>query len=233
MREKTRLRAYGIEGQRTTLDHTLPGNPFRGFKLLFSSPFMMGQAAFMVLMTWIATFLVFMQVDLISKTFTDLESRTIAFADVDLYVNLATLAVLIFGLRGFVHRFGVTASLVLTPVIMIGACAAIAVSPTLAMVQIARGFQRVTQYAIARTSREMLFTVVDQESRYKAKNVIDTVVYRLGDLSAAWMQTGLRMAGITIVPAVGIAITVSATWGVVAWGLGRRYEKLRAAQAAA
>ncbi len=231
MREKARLRAHGGDSQRTTLDHALPGNPFRGFKLLFSSPFMMGQAAFMVLMTWIATFLVFMQVDLISKAYTDLESRTVAFADVDLYVNLATLAVLIFGLRGFVHRFGVTASLVLTPVIMIAACAGIAVAPTLVMVQTARGIQRVTQYAIARTSREMLFTVIDQESRYKAKNVIDTVVYRLGDLTAAWMQTGLRAMGISIVPAVGIAISVSALWAGVSWGLGRSYERLRAKQA--
>ena len=63
------------------------------------------------------------------------------------------------------------------------------------MVQAARALQRISQYAIARPSREVLFTVIDQQSKYKAKNVIDTVVYRFGDLTAAWMQAGLRAGG--------------------------------------
>jgi AAA family ATP:ADP antiporter len=230
VREKARLHALGQDSQRTTLDHNLPGSPWRGFRLLAGSRYLMGQAAFMVLMTWIATILYFLQTDLIARAYTGVARRTIAFADVDLFVNLCSAAILVFGLGRLLRRFGVTASLLLTPLIMLLACLGIILAPTFFMVQTARALQRITQYAIARPSREVLFTVVDQQSKYKAKNVIDTVVYRFGDLTAAWMQAGLRAAGFGLPGAVTLGIGVSAAWGLVAIALGRRYETLRSAQ---
>lgn len=232
IREKEQLRAFGFEAQNTTLDHNLPGNPFRGFELLLKSAFMMGQAAFILLMTWIATILYFLQTDLISQAYSAVERRTIAFADADLFVNICSAAILILGLGRVMRRFGVTASLVISPVIMVAACLGIVIAPTLFMVQAARALQRISQYAIARPSREVLFTVVDQQSKYKAKNVIDTVVYRFGDLSAAWMQAGLRAGGFGLVGAVAGGIGISAAWGFVALALGRQYEALRGARPA-
>jgi AAA family ATP:ADP antiporter len=232
MGEKPKLRALGGDAQQTTLDHNLPGNPFRGFELLFKSLFMMGQAAFILLMTWIATILYFLQTDLISRAYAVIEQRTVVFADVDLYVNICAAAILILGQGRLMQRFGVTASLVLSPVIMVAACVALLASPTLFMVQTARALQRISQYAIARPSREVLFTVIDQQSKYKAKNVIDTVVYRFGDLTAAWMQGGLRAGGFGVAGAVTVGAGVSLVWGFVALALGRRYEQLSGAHAA-
>jgi AAA family ATP:ADP antiporter len=231
MREKQRLHERGLDSQNTTLDHSLPGNPFRGFELLLKSAYMMGQAAFMLLMTWIATVLYFLQTDLISQAYSAVELRTIAFADVDLFVNICSAAILILGLGRVMRKFGVTASLVLSPVIMVAACLGIIVSPTLFMVQTARAVQRISLYAIARPSREVLFTVVDQQSKYKAKNVIDTVGYRFGDLTAAWIQAGLRVGGFGLVGAVAFGVAVSAAWGFVAVVLGRRYEAISGARA--
>ena len=231
MGEKPKLRALGGDAQQTTLDHNLPGNPFRGFELLFKSLFIMGQAAFILLMTWIATILYFLQTDLISRAYAVIEQRTVAFADVDLYVNICAAAILILGQGRVMQRFGVTASLVLSPVIMVAACVALLASPTLFMVQTARALQRISQYAIARPSREVLFTVIDQQSKYKAKNVIDTVVYRFGDLTAAWMQGGLRAGGFGVAGAVTVGAGVSLAWGFVALALGRRYEQLSGARA--
>src|SRR6266550_1915703 len=231
MREKQRLHENGFDAQNTTLDHNLPGNPFRGFELLLKSAYMMGQAAFMLLMTWIATILYFLQTDLISQAYSAVERRTIAFADVDLFVNICSAAILILGLGRVMRRFGVTASLVLSPVIMVAACFGIIVAPTLMMVQTARALQRISQYAIARPSREVLFTVIDQQSKYKAKNVIDTVVYRFGDLTAAWMQAGLRVGGFGLVGAVALGVGVSTAWAFVAVALGRNYEVISGARA--
>jgi AAA family ATP:ADP antiporter len=224
--EKEKLRAIDKEAQQTTLDHALPGNPLRGFALLFKSPFLLNQAAFMLLMTWIATIFYFLQADIIAKTFSAVEARAVAFADVDLYVNVASAVILIFGLGRILQRFGVTASLVLTPLLMMAACFGVAVAPSLLMVQTARAVQRVSLYAIARPSREVLFTVVDQQSKYKAKNVIDTTVYRLGDVTSAWMQAGLRAAGFQLLGVMTVGMAVSALWGVVAVALGRRYHAL-------
>ena len=227
MREKEKLRITKQDVQQTTLNHTLPGNPFRGFGLLMKSPYLLAQAAFMLLLTWVATVTYFLQADLIAKSYAGVESRTIAFANLDLIVNVASALILIFGLGRAIQRFGITASLVLTPVVMMGAFCGLAAAPTLLMVQITRALQRITQYAIARPSREILFTVVDQESRYKAKNVIDTVVYRFGDLSAAWMQAGLRMANFGVLGAAALGLAASAAWAAVAFGMGRRYEAVR------
>ena len=226
IREKERLHDQGWDGQDTTLDHALPGNPLRGFELLLKSAYLLGQAGFMLLMTWVATILYFLQTDFISRAYSVLEQRTIAFADADLFVNIGAAAISILGLSQMMKRFGVTASLVFTPVVMAGAFVALLVQPTLFMVQAARALQRITQYGIARPAREVLFTVIDQQSKYKAKNVSDTVVYRFGDLTAAWMQAGLRAAGFGYAGAVTAGVAISVAWGFVSLGLGRRYEAL-------
>ncbi len=227
MREREVLRLTQQDVQKTTLDHNLPGNPFRGFGLLFKSPYLLAQAAFILLLTWAATLTYVLQTGLIAKAYTGIESRTVAFADLDLVVNIASAVILIFGLGRAIQRFGITVSLMLTPIAMMAAFCGIAITPTLAMVQFTRGLQRITQYAIARPSREVLFTVIDQQSRYKAKNVIDTVVYRFGDLSAAWMQAGLRAANYGLAGAIGAGLAVCATWAAVAFGMGRSYEAIR------
>jgi AAA family ATP:ADP antiporter len=229
MREKERLQAAGDDTQASTLDHSLPGNPFDGFRRLLRSTYMINQAAFFLLMTWIATIAYFMQTDLVTKAFSDIASRTQVFADIDLAVNVCSALIATFGIGRFVQRFGVTAGLLANPVIMIVTFLGIALAPTLLMVQALQVIRRVGQYAIARPSREICFTVVEQESRYKVKNVIDTVIYRFGDVSAAWVQAGLRAAGLGLGAAVGLAVGASVVWGAVAIALGRRYEQLRAA----
>ena len=227
MHEKRRLQGQGGEAQQSTLDHALAGDMFEGFKQLFKSPYALSQAGFILLMTWVNTVAYFFQTDVIAHTFSEVASRAVAIADIDLVVNVCTAAVLIFGLGRFVHRFGVTAGLILNPLLMVIAFLATALSPTLFMMQALQVVRRVAQYAIARPSREMCFTVVDQGNRYKSKNVIDTVVYRFGDVSSAWMQGGMRALGYGLGGTVALGIGASIAWGAVAVALGRGYERLR------
>ena len=100
-------------------------------------------------------------------------------------------------------------------------------SPLNYLLQFPLDVVKIDRALIARPSREILFTVVDQESRYKAKNVIDTVVYRFGDLSSAWLQTGVRAAGLGFHGAIALGVGASLGWGAVAALLGRRYERIR------
>ena len=227
MREKERLRRSGDEAQQSTLDHSLRGDAFEGFTQLFKSSYVLSQAAFMLLMTWINTVAYFFQTDLIARAFTAIESRAQAIAEIDLVVNVATALILTFGLGRIMQRFGVTVGLVLNPLIMVIAFLGIAISPSVFMIQALQVVRRVGQYAIARPSREICFTVLEQSSRYKAKNVIDTVIYRFGDVSSAWTQAGLRAAGFGLSGAVALGVGASLVWGTVAAFLGRRYEKIR------
>ncbi len=230
MREKARLHARQLETQASTLDHQLSGNALDGFAAILRSPYLMNQTVFFLLMTWVATVGYFLQTDLITKNFADLESRTQALADIDLVVNICSAAVLILGLGRFVTRFGVTAGLVLNPVLMVVSFLAMVFSPTVLMMQATQALRRVSQYAIVRPCREMCFTVVPQDSRYKAKNVIDTVIYRLGDLTSAWLLAGLRVLGFGTNGSLGLGMVASGLWALVSIALGRRYEKLRIQQ---
>ncbi len=135
-----------------------------------------------------------------------------------------------FGLSRFIKRFGVTGSLVLNPILMAVSFVLMALSPTLRMLQAMQVTRRVIQCAIARPSREICFTVVDQESRYKAKNILDVIVYRLGDLSAAWVQAGMNALGFAVGGGLGLGLFASGLWAAAAWRLGKQYERLRAEQ---
>ncbi|MGB8693688.1 MAG: hypothetical protein WCD08_09290 [Steroidobacteraceae bacterium] len=225
--EKQRMLADGAPAQRTTMDHALPGSALAGFRLLRESRYLQQQALFMLLMTWVATVAYFMQTEIIATHISAMAARAVAIADIDLAVNVATALVLILGLSRVVRRFGLTATLLLNPLIMIAAFAALLLAPTVAMVQLLQVVRRVTQYAIARPSREISFTVLDQDSRYKAKNVIDTTVYRFGDVTASMLQAGLRAAGAGLMGIVTLGIAAAALWGYAALGLGRRYESRR------
>lgn len=225
MREKSRLREGG-EGQRSTLDHALPGNPFDGFGELVRSSYARRQAGFMFLMTWVNTVAYFFQTELVARI-SELAGRTVAVADIALATNILTAVILLGGVGRFIQRFGVTAGLVANPVIMLVAFVVIALSPTLFMIQALQVVRSVSQYAIARPSREICFTVVEQGSRYKAKNVIDIVVYRFGDVVSAWFQAALRALGFRMAGAAAVGFGFSLLWGAVALGLGRGYERRR------
>jgi ATP:ADP antiporter, AAA family len=224
-REKRRLVASGEQVQHTTLDHPLKGNPFDGFRLLLQSRYLLLLAVFLLLMTWISTIVYFQLGELITKSFSSREARTQAYGMIDLAVNSIALMVQLLGSGRFIARFGVGTGLLLNPIIMVVAFLAIAFSPVLVVLGGVQIVRRVAEYAVAKPTREMLFTVVDQQSRYKAKNVIDTVVYRFGDFSSAWVSAAILPFGIT-----GLAIFgafVAAIWFPVAYLLGKQYERSR------
>jgi ATP:ADP antiporter, AAA family len=225
--EKRKLLAEGVEAQPTSLEHRLKGNPFDGFRLLLRSRYLLLLAVFLLLMTWISTIVYFQLGDLITKAFASREARTQAYATIDLTVNSFAVLIQLFGTGRIIARFGVNMGLLLNPIIMVVAFLAIAFSPVLLVLGGVQIVRRVAEYAVARPTREMLFTVVDQESRYKAKNVIDTVVYRFGDFSSAWVSAAILpygLAGLAIFGAI-----VSAIWFPVAYLLGKGYERARGA----
>jgi ATP:ADP antiporter, AAA family len=227
MREKARQRLHPGAFQHSQLEHALAGNPFTGFAELFKSRYSLLQAGFILLMSWANTVAYFYQTDLVGRAFAALGARAQALADIDLAVNVATAVILLFGLGRLMQRFGVTAALLLNPLLMIGAFLAVLVAPSLLAIQAIQVVRRVAQYAIARPAREVCFTVVEQASRYKTKNVIDTVVYRFGDLSSAWMQAGLRMAGFAMAASALMGIVTSLLWAGNGAVLGSDFEKLR------
>ena len=231
IREKRRMQEAQVETQSSSMERKLHGNLFDGFRVLFTSGYQINQALFMLLMTWIATVGYFIQTDLIAKAFADVAARTQALANIDLVVNVCSAAIAMLGLARLIKWFGVTGSLVLNPILTAISFVLLALSPTLLMLQATQAMRRIIQYGIARPSREICFTVVAQENRYKTKNIIDVVMYRFGDLSSAWMQSGLRAVGFGLSGILGVGVLASGLWAVSALTLGRQYERRKAAQA--
>jgi AAA family ATP:ADP antiporter len=223
--EKRRMAAAGIEAQHTTLDRRLAGNPFDGFRLLFRSRYLLLLALFLLLMTWISTIVYIQLGELITRAFSSREARTQAYATIDLVVNSAAVLIQLFGTGRIISRFGVTTGLLVNPIIMVIAFVAVMFSPVLMVLGGIQVLRRVAEYAVAKPTREMLFTVVDQESKYKAKNVIDTVVYRFGDVSSAWISSFILPFGVGGLAIFGVI--VSAAWFPIAYVLGKRYEGVR------
>jgi AAA family ATP:ADP antiporter len=222
--EKRKLAAISSEAQRTTLDHRLGGNPFQGFTLLLKSRYLLMIALFLLLMTTISTVIYFQLASAITKQFASATERTQVYATITLATNSLAILVQLLGTGRFLKRFGVTTGLLINPAIMVVAFLAVVLSPVLvvlASMQVLRSF---AEYAIAKPSREVLFTVVDQQAKYKAKNVIDTVVYRFGDFTSAWLSAAILPFGIAGLAAAGAVI--AAVWFGVAWALGRRYESV-------
>ena len=226
--EKRKLAACGEETQPTGLERKLGGNPFDGFVLLFRSRYLLMIALFLLLMTWISTVIYFQLGDLISKEFASRAARTQAYATIALATNSIAVLIQLFGTGRFIKRFGVTTGLMLNPVIMVAAFLAVAFSPVLLVLGSIQVIRRFSEYAIAKPSRDMLYTVVDQQAKYKAKNVIETVVYRFGDLTSAWLSAAVLPFGIAGLAILGMVI--SAAWFPIAWMLGRRYESVRGDQ---
>jgi AAA family ATP:ADP antiporter len=224
--EKRRLVTAGEEVQKTSLDHRLGGNPFDGFMLLFKSRYLLMIALFLLLMTWISTVVYFQLGDLISKDFVTRIARTRAYASIDLATNSVAVLIQLFGTGRFIRRFGVATGLLLNPVIMVVAFLAVIFSPALMVLASIQVVRRFSEYAIARPSREMLFTAVDQQAKYKAKNVIDTVVYRFGDLTSSWLSAAVLPYGVAGLAILGAVI--SAVWFPIAYLLGRYYERAQA-----
>jgi AAA family ATP:ADP antiporter len=202
------------------------GGVLAGISHTFRSPYLLNVCLFMVLFTVTATFLYFQQAAIARDYFADRASRTAFFAQVDLLVNVLTLAIQIFFTAHILKRFGVAFTLGILPMLSIVGFAALALAPTIAVLVVLQVVRRAGNFALARPTRELLYTVLPREDKYKAKSFIDTVVYRAGDQIGSWSYLLLSSFGLGIAGIALAAVPLSAAWlGSAVW-LGRRQARL-------
>jgi AAA family ATP:ADP antiporter len=200
------------------------GNPFAGFSLFFSNPYLLAIALFIFLYTGISSFVYFELKNLLAD-FTRAE-RTAVWAQMDLAVNALSIATGLFATGRIVSKFGMPVTIALIPVLICIGLIVIAISPVMAVVVGLQIIRRAGNYAVTRPAREMLFTRVDRETRFKAKPVIDIVAYRGGDTIMAWLFTGLTQGlGLGLAAVAIVGACMAAAWAVVGIVLGRWFER--------
>jgi AAA family ATP:ADP antiporter len=200
------------------------GNPFAGFTLFISNPYLLAIGLFILLYTGISSFVYFELKNLLAEL--SRAERTAIWAQMDLAVNVLSIAVGLFATGRLVGKFGMPVTIALIPMMICTGLIIVAISPFLGAVIALQVIRRAGNYAVTRPAREVLFTRVDRETRFKAKPVIDIVAYRGGDMLMAWAFTGLTQGlglGLAAVAAVGAGI--AALWAMVGIYLGRWFEQ--------
>lgn len=207
-------------------ERAIGGSSWAGIAHVLKSPYLLNISLFLLLFSITSTFLYFEQVTIAAKAFPDRASQTSFFATVDLAVNGLTLLIQVFLTGRVVRLVGVGMALAFLPLMSIAGFAALVYAPTIAAVVVFQVLRRASNFGIARPTREILFTVLSREDRYKAKNFIDTVVYRLGDQVGAWSYAAVGALGLAASALPLLSIPISALWLYNALWLGRRQDDL-------
>lgn len=206
-------------------ERPVPGNPFAGIGLVLGSPYLLGICAFVLLLTCTSTFLYFEQARRVAELFPDRTQQLRVFSLLDFAVQALSLACQLFVAGRVAQRFGVTALLGAVPLLVALGFLALALLPQFAVLAVVMVVRRVGEYAFIRPGREMLFVPLGAQRKYRAKNVIDTLVYRGGDAMSAWLKTLLDAIGLgaALVALVGAGIALA--WSLLGWRLGRWHER--------
>ena len=216
------------EAVHTVRNEALKGGIWNGFLLILKSPYLLGICLFIILYAVSITFVEIQQATLIEKTFDDPERRTRLFSAVDLTVNILALIFQLLVTSHMIRWFGFRATLMLVPVGITIGFGLMATFPVLAVMVGVEIFRRAGDYSIMKPAREMLFSVVSREEKYKAKNFIDTTILRGGNAASAWAYTGVKSLGAAGAGIAGISLMLGAAWCATAFWLGGQFQQRQA-----
>lgn len=202
------------------------GSVLEGITAIARSPYLIGLLLFILLYTLTSTWAYFQQADLTKTGFADRAARTAFFAKLDLSVNTLTLFLQIFVTGRLMKYVGVTFTLLFMPVLSLFGFAAMGVWPLLSVLAAFQVARRASTFAFMRPAREVLFTVLRREDKYKAKSFIDTFGYRCGDQLGAWSYAGMKAVGLGLTPISYVAVSIVAAWCALGVWLGRKQAAL-------
>jgi ATP:ADP antiporter, AAA family len=205
------------------------GSAFAALPELIRSPYLLGVGVWVSLLSFGATILYLAQANLVAATVHGAGAQTRIFASIDLAVGLLTLATQVFATGRLLKRFGTGVAAGALPAVYVAGFAALALAPTLLVVVVVQVVQRWMNFAIANPARQVFFTVVAREEKYKAKNLIDVVVYRGSDALYSWVFDSLQALGLKLGAIALCALPVVGGWLLLSAALGRTQER-RAAE---
>ncbi|VTU40911.1 Major Facilitator Superfamily protein [Variovorax sp. PBS-H4] len=212
------------QGQRRD-QRRVGGSPFAALSGLVRSPYLIGVAAWVSLLSFGATILYLVQANVVAATVQGGGAQTRIFASIDLIVGLLTLATQVFATGQFLRRFGTGMAAGALPAVYVVGFLVLAWMPGLAVVVVLQVMQRWTNFAIANPARQVFFTVVGREEKYKAKNMIDVVVYRGSDALYGWVFDSLQAVGLKIGAIALCAAPIALAWVLLSVLLGRTQER--------
>lgn len=203
------------------------GSAWSGIGLVFRSPRLRDIALWILLMTFASTILYFVQSHLIGEAFSDRGLRRAFLARIGLGVNVVTIATQALLTAHILRRIGVGLTLAVLPAVAATGFLALGSAPSsmalTALVLVRVGYDS-SRHALAKPAREVLFTHLGREERYKSKAFIDAAVYRGGDLVSGWIFAALAAFGLAAGTIAVAAAPVALGWALLGRKLGREDE---------
>lgn len=217
------------KGADTPPRRALGGSPFAGATEVLRSPYLFGIATFVLLLASVTTFLYFEQAALVEARFPRREDQTRVFGIIDTVVQALAILSQLFITGRVAKSLGVGVLLVAVPLVMAAGFLWLAFAPVFAVLVVVMVVRRAGEYAFVRPGREMLYTVVPAEAKYKAKNFNDTVVYRGADAVSGWVKAGIDMVAQQPAVAMVVGAGLAMAWAANGAWLGRAQRRLGAA----
>lgn len=202
------------------------GGLLAGITHVWRSPYLLAICLFLVMVQACGTQLYFQQAEIVAAALETKQDRTQLFAYLDLSTQVLTLFIQAFGASVVLRKLGISVALVILPLVYLGGFASLAASQSLGVLVAVMIATRAISYGITVPTREVLFTVVSREDKYKSKNFIDTVVLRGGDALSGQVFGGLRSLGMSLGSLNLLAMPLTLLWAAVAWRLGKRQQQL-------
>ena len=206
-------------------EHPLPPDAFAGLKQVARDGYLRAVAGYVLCTSVAATFVYLAQADIVKAELGDRQTRTEWFASIALWTQAITFVAQLVLARPLLKWLGPGIVMCVLPLVQGVGLISLEVAPSLTTLALVAVLSRSMTHGLTRPSRELLFTVVSRDDKYRAKNVIDTLVLRFGDFGAAWLRTGLvaMSAGAALLTAAIIPLTLG--WLALALVLGAGFRR--------
>jgi len=204
------------------------GSVWEGAKRVFQSKYLIFICLLMLLHNATSVYLYNGLASLVNTAIPEFDEAARFYGIIDITVQLVAFSLQFFITLRLVRSLGMNGTLMLVPLVLAGGLAALGSMMTLTLFAAVGIAQRAMNYGVLGPTKEMLFTVVDRESKYKCKNFIDTVIYRGSDVSASWVFKGMTSAGLTLKSIAWLFLPLALIWSVIGWQLGKMYRQIRA-----
>ncbi|MFP3947387.1 MAG: NTP/NDP exchange transporter [Gemmatimonadota bacterium] len=202
------------------------GSAWEGFRAVVRSRYLLGICAFVLIMAIMATFIYFTRLQMVAEMTGVMDEQTGLFAQIDFWTQFTTFLLQLLVTGHIMKRLGVAVALVLLPVTVALGFLGLAITGTFVALIVLEAAYRAIQRGITRPARETLFTVVGREDKYKSKALVDTFVYRTGDVTGAWTEGLLGALGGGLAMLTGLVVPLAGAWAGLAVWLGRKQTEI-------
>jgi AAA family ATP:ADP antiporter len=210
---------------RAKIDEPIGGAILAGLTRLVRSPFLLGIAGIVAIGALLGMFVYIEMARLVAAEYATPEARTEFYSQRDLWVNGLALVFQFLIVGRLTTWFGVRTTLAATALLSLVAFVGLGLAPALATLVLVNVVQRAAEFGVGKPSRDMLYTVVDPETKYKVKNVIDTVVYRGSDMASGWAHGAVAALGVGLVGFAWLSAVLAVGLVAIAWAVGTGYRK--------